>query len=231
MLQDLWETLAGPNAASSLRFNFESPREAAEAMVSMMTADIGAARTGGGISAGQIQELTQGRFFDSFDETDARAIAQGMGLETSGMGQSRKGLESIIEDLERVITREVGGSGWGAEARAAAESAGGGAFAPVPKETRKAQELAAATERVSGGVPDTSGVSGKTFDSGESLGDPKPRYEDGEKPKGAGSSKPSAPAEPRQQYQEHAVARSSNGDCRTMRNKQGMEKVSLRVQR
>ena len=131
--EDLWATLAGPNASSTLRFNFESPREAAEAMVSMMTADIGAARTGGGIGAGQIQELTQGRLYDSFGEADARAIAQDMGLETSGMGQSRKGLESIIEDLERVITREVGGSGWGAEARAAAESAGGGAFAPVPK--------------------------------------------------------------------------------------------------
>jgi len=193
--EDIWSTLAGPNSASTLRFNFESPREAAEAMVSMLTADIGAARTGGGISAGQIQEMTKGRLYEGFTETDAKSIAQDMGLETSGMGQSRKGLESIIENLEKVITKEVGGSGWGAEARAAAEWAGGAGLPPVPKDTIEAQKVAAATERVSGGVPDTSGVSGKTFDSGESLGDPKPGYEDGKKPKGK-APKVSPPADP-----------------------------------
>lgn len=176
--EDLWATLAGPNASSTLRFNFESPREAAEAMVSMMTADIGAARTGGGIGAGQIQELTQGRLYEGFDEASARAIAQDMGLETSGVGQSRKGLESIIEDLERVITREVGGSGWGAEARAAAESAGGAGLPPVPKDTPN--------------ITPEPGLEGQ-FPSGESLGDPVPVYENGVK-KSTGSK--SSPAEP-----------------------------------
>lgn len=206
--EDLWSTLAGPNAASTLRFNFESPREAAEAMVSMMTADIGAARTGGGISAGQIQELTQGRLYEGFDEASARTIAQDMGLETSGMGQSRKGLESIIEDLERVITREVGGSGWGAEARAAAESAGGAGLPPVPKEQQQLNQLAGAVARtadqpelqtvnglnsVPKPAPESPSLAGKTFAPGGSLGDPVPNFENGVKRGGSSSS--SAPAD------------------------------------